>query len=48
MQQVFVKFSHNDALMGMPDYNGDADDDDAEDDDSEDDDADDDYGHKWK
>ena len=35
-------------MMGMLDYNGDADDDDAEDDDSEDDDADDDYGHKWK
>ena len=35
-------------MMGMLDYNSDADDDDAEDDDPEDDDADDDNEHKWK
>ena len=35
-------------MMGMLDYNSDADDDDTEDDDSEDDDAGDDDEHKWK
>ena len=35
-------------MMGMLDYNSDADDDDAEDDDSEDDDVGDDDEHKWK
>ena len=35
MQQVFVKFSCN-AMMGVIDYNDDADDDDADDDDAND------------
>ena len=41
--QCSRSLSNSVTMMGMLDYNGDADDDDAEDDDSEDDDE-----HKWK